>query len=68
MRLDPDRPFVGEQPALSVDAGLPPGAHRFRLEVVGASGLRSRPAEIVVIVVLSAVVDGLAPSVREDVP
>jgi hypothetical protein len=50
MRLEPDRPFDSVQPALSVDAGLLPGAHRFRLEVVGTSGLRSRPAEVVVIV------------------
>jgi hypothetical protein len=50
MRLQPNRPFVGEQPAVTIDAGLPAGAHRFRLEVVGTSGLRSRPAEVVVVV------------------
>jgi hypothetical protein len=51
MQLEPNRPFVAPQPVLSVDAGLPPGRYRFRLEVVGTSGLRSAPAEVVVAVV-----------------
>jgi hypothetical protein len=50
MRLQPNRPFAGEQPAVTIDAGLPLGPHRFRLEVVGTSGLRSQPAEVVVVV------------------
>ena len=50
MRLQPNRPFVGEQPTVTIDAGLPLGPHRFRLEVVGTSGLRSQPAEVVVVV------------------
>jgi len=59
MRLDPNQPFVASQPTLSIDAGLPPGAHRFRLEVIGTSGRRSRPAEVVV-VVLAATAPGVA--------
>ena len=58
MRLQPNQPFVGAQPAVTIDAGLPLGPHRFRLEVVGTSGLRSQPAEVVV-VVASATARGL---------
>jgi hypothetical protein len=34
-----------------VDAGLPIGSHRFRLEVENARGQRSQPVEVVVTVV-----------------
>lgn len=53
MRLDPNRSFVSPEPALFIDAGLALGAHRFRLEVVGSSGRRSRPAAVVVFIVLA---------------
>jgi hypothetical protein len=41
-------PQVTREPTITVDAGLPVGRHRFRLEVVDASGLRSAPDQIVV--------------------
>jgi hypothetical protein len=45
-----NQPIGGETrgPAVVVDAGLPRGRHRFRLEVVNARGQRGRPAEVIV--------------------
>ena len=54
------RPLTTRAPALSIDAGLAPGNHRFQLEVVGSSGLRSRP-DAATVVVLRRVI-GLAPA------
>jgi hypothetical protein len=39
---------ITREPTITVDAGLPVGRHRFRLEVVDASGLRSAPDEAIV--------------------
>ena len=33
---------------MSIDPGLAPRPHRFRLDVIGTSGLRSQPTEMVV--------------------
>jgi hypothetical protein len=41
------RPVTTDVPEVLVDAGLPDGQHRFRLEVVDSAGNRSRPDEIV---------------------
>ena len=41
-------PQITREPTITVDAGLPVGRHRFRLEVVDASGLRSAPDEAIV--------------------
>ena len=41
-------PQITREPTITVDAGLPVGRHRFRLEVVDASGLRSAPDQAVV--------------------
>ena len=50
MRLEPGVPFRSPRPALTIDAGLPPGRHRFRLVVVNARGQESQPAEVTVTV------------------
>jgi hypothetical protein len=41
-------PQITREPTITVDAGLPVGRHRFRLEVVDASGLRSAPDDAIV--------------------
>jgi hypothetical protein len=41
-------PQITREPTITVDAGLPLGRHRFRLEVVDGAGLRSRPDDIIV--------------------
>ena len=41
--LTRNKPFASREPKVTIDAGLAPGAHRFQLEVVDSSGLRSRP-------------------------
>jgi hypothetical protein len=41
-------PQITREPTISVDAGLPVGRHRFRLEVIDASGLRSAPDHAIV--------------------
>ena len=51
MRFEPNRPFETSRSTVLVDAGLPPGRHRFRLQVVDARGRKSRPADVVVMVV-----------------
>jgi hypothetical protein len=50
------RPITTAESTVVVDAGLRPGPHRFRLEVVDDSGLVSRPDEAVVQVQLPVVV------------
>ena len=37
-----------QAPTIAVDPGLPPGRHRFQLEVVDAAGNRSKPATAMV--------------------
>lgn len=44
-------PVTTEKPFVDVDAGMPVGLHRFRLEVFGASGQISAPSELVVQIV-----------------
>lgn len=51
MRFEPNRSVETRRPTVVVDAGLPPGRHRFRLEVVDARGRKSQPSEVVVTVV-----------------
>ena len=41
-------PQVTREPTITVDAGLPVGRHRFRLEVVDASGQRSAPDDAII--------------------
>jgi hypothetical protein len=41
-------PIATPAPTVTVDAGLPVGRHRFRLEVIDTAGLRSRPDETIV--------------------
>jgi hypothetical protein len=36
------------EPTIAVDAGLPPGRHRFQLVVIDDAGRRSRPVEAIV--------------------
>ena len=48
MRFQRNAPIETTQPTVVVDAGLPPGIHRFQLVVVDGAGNRSRPAEVVV--------------------
>lgn len=42
------RPLTTREPVIEVDAGLPPGVHRFELVIVGASGLKSPPDQVLV--------------------
>lgn len=44
-RFQLNTPITTTEPTVRVDGGLPAGKHRFRLEVVAASGLRSKAAE-----------------------
>ena len=41
-------PHITREPTIVVDAGLPIGRHRFRLEVVDSAGLRSAPDDALV--------------------
>ena len=41
-------PQITREPTITVDAGLPVGRHRFRLEVIDTSGLRSAPDHAIV--------------------
>jgi hypothetical protein len=50
MTFTPNEPFTTPLPRVVVDAGLPPGQHRFQLVVVGRSGRQSRPMVAVVTV------------------
>lgn len=50
-RFEPNVPVKTAESSVEVDAGLPVGRHRFRLEVSGASGGTSAPMDIVVEVV-----------------
>lgn len=43
-----NQPITTAEPVIAVDAGLPLGRHRFRLEVVDARGRRSAPDETIV--------------------
>lgn len=42
------QPIDTSEPFIQVDAGLPPGLHRFRLEVFNAAGRASQPVDVVV--------------------
>jgi hypothetical protein len=50
MRFEPNRSVETRRPTVVVDAGLPRGRHRFRLEVVNARDQRSQTVEVVVTV------------------
>ncbi len=49
-RFELNKPVTSDRPNITVDAGLPPGQYRFRLEVEDQSGNRSRSDEVVVTV------------------
>lgn len=49
-RFEAGIPITTREPQVSVEPGLKPGRHLFRLEVVDSAGNRSRPAELVVTV------------------
>ena len=44
------KPVETDAPTVVVDAGLPPGRHRFQLVVVDDAGNRSAPAAVDVVV------------------
>jgi hypothetical protein len=46
MTFTPNVPFETPQSSVTVDGGLPPGVHRFRLEVVNHRRQRSKPVEV----------------------
>jgi hypothetical protein len=50
MKFEPNQPFESNLPDVTVDPGLRPGPHRFRLVVENQRGQRSPPAEVVVTV------------------
>lgn len=50
MEFAPNRPITTHEPVVVVDAGLPPGSHRFSLVVVDSEGRASAPDEVVVTV------------------
>ena len=60
------RPVNTREPAITVDAGLPVGSHRFQLEVVDTAGNRSKP-DIAVVAVQRVVVPPVTPPTRPDV-
>ena len=66
--LTRNEPFASREPTLAIDAGLPPGTHRFQLEVIDSSGLRSRPDTATLVVqrriVGPPVLDPVGPVVR----
>lgn len=47
-RFAVNTPITTREPAVTVDAGLPIGRHRFRLEVIDAVGRRSAPSDAIV--------------------
>jgi hypothetical protein len=47
-RFDINAPIATREPNVTVDAGLPIGRHRFRLEVIDAVGSRSTPNDAIV--------------------
>lgn len=57
------KPVVTAEPSVVVDAGLPVGQHRFRLEVLTDTGQRSPPDEALVQVQASTVPLGIVPPV-----
>lgn len=61
MQFAPNQPFDSPQAAVVVDAGLPVGVHRFQLVVVGRSGRRSSPVEVIVSVVRRLPIPGPSP-------
>ena len=56
------RPFSTTEPKIIVDAGLPPGSHRFQLEVIDDAGLRSAPATASVLIARGNTPPGPQPS------
>jgi hypothetical protein len=56
------RPLTTREPAIVVDPGLPAGAHRFELVVIGASGRKSTPDQVLVQVQSTTVVPNLRPT------
>jgi hypothetical protein len=62
-----NEPIVTGEPTIVVDAGLPVGRHRFRLEVVDTAGQVSRPDEAIV-EVQRIVTPPVPPVVVEPVP
>jgi hypothetical protein len=50
MRFEPNVPVELREPSVVVDAGLPPGQHRFQLVVVNLRGKHSKPLEVIVTV------------------
>ena len=53
MRLEPNVAFTTPEPKIVIDAGLRPGTYRFQLVVVGESGQKSRPIEVLVDITLN---------------
>ena len=51
MRLELNKPFKTDKPAIDIDAGLKIGAYTFQLVVVNDRGQSSKPAEVVVNIV-----------------
>ena len=47
-RFDINAPITTREPTVTVDAGLPIGRHRFRLEVIDGQGRRSTPHDAIV--------------------
>ena len=50
MVFTPNKPFESPKPTVVVDKGLAPGQYRFRLVVVNAAGVSSKPVEVIVTV------------------
>lgn len=56
-----DQPIRTREPTIVVDAGLAPGRHRFRLEVVDSAGRRSAP-DVAVVTIERRTTPGVPPS------
>ena len=52
MVFTPNKPVELEEPTVVVDAGLPAGSYRFRLEVVGKTSRRKSEAVEVIVRVI----------------
>lgn len=60
--------LVTREPVITVDAGLRPGLHRFRLVVTDDQGISSQPDEVVVQISALSPVGGFMPVRRAAAP
>jgi hypothetical protein len=64
VKFVPNQPIATAEPRVLVDAGLPAGRHRFRLEVENERGQRSLPTEVTVLIENGDVIRSVTPPGR----